>query len=34
MVIELQYIAIVLYLAWCLVSSLSSTLTDDQDASP
>jgi hypothetical protein len=34
MVTELQYFAIALYLTWCLVSSLSSTLRADDDGIP
>lgn len=33
--VELQYVAIVLYLGWCLVSSLSSILADrDESTGP
>ena len=34
MVTELQYVAIVGYLIWCLASSLSSTLRPNDDEAP
>lgn len=30
MVTDLQYVAVVLYLAWCLISSLSGAMKPDQ----
>ncbi|MDT5017356.1 MAG: hypothetical protein QOD39_3516 [Mycobacterium sp.] len=31
MVTDLQYVAIMLYLSWCLISSLSGVLSCNQD---